>query len=794
MGELVNKVVNSNLGRRTALSLAAAALFGGAVTTASADSFWAQRAASGERVSVEAIRRGETYTRFIVHYVDAAAYGTREHAAVASMATQRIEADLSRVTSALKTPLALVRPTATGGFVFEVRNDGARGARVDAEAIMRELAKNPDVALVEPDLRMQMALTPNDTRYQDQWHYFESTAGMNLPEAWDISTGSGVVVAVIDTGITTHSDLSGQTVAGYDFISDTSVSNDGNGRDSNPADPGDAYNGNNSSWHGTHVAGTIAALTNNSKGVAGVAFNAKIQPVRVLGKGGGSLSDISDGIIWASGGSVSGVPANETPAKVINLSLGGSGSCSGTYQSAINGARQRGTVLAIAAGNSNTNVSGFQPANCSGVIAVAASDREGNRASYSNYGTGIDVTAPGGETAVSGNGVLSTLNSGTSSPGSETYSYYQGTSMATPHVAGLAALILAKASKTPDEIETLLKQNVRTLPGSCSGGCGAGLVDAKKTLQALGGGGNVAPTANFTYNVSNLTVTFSDSSSDSDGSIASREWDFGDGTTSTQTSPSKTYGAAGTYTVKLKVTDNGGLDNTKTVSITVPSSGGDTVLQNGVAKTGLSAAAGGSLDFTLVVPAGASGLKFVTTGGSGDVDVYAKSGSAPTTSSYDCKSDTPNSAETCTITTAQAGTYYVKLVAYSAFSNISLTGSYSTGGGGGDFSNTTNYTIPDPGSVTSPITVSGQSGNASATTKITVNVVHPYRGDIQLDLIAPNGQSVRLKNYDNDSGDDIHATYTVNASASAKNGQWRLRVTDVYATDAGYLDDWSIQF
>ena len=791
MGELVNKVVRNTLGRRTALSLAAAALFGGTVATASAGSIWVERAASGERVSLEAVRRGETYTRFIVHYVDAATYGTREHAVVESMAARRVEADLARVTDALKTPLALVRPTATGGFVFEVRGDGARPARIDAETVMRELAKNPDVALVEPDLRMQMALTPNDTRYQDQWHYFESTAGMNLPDAWEISTGSGVVVAVIDTGITTHSDLSGQTVAGYDFISDTSVSNDGNGRDSNPADPGDAYNGNNSSWHGTHVAGTIAALTNNSKGVAGVAFNAKIQPLRVLGKGGGSLADISDAIIWASGGSVQGVPANGTPAKVINLSLGGSGSCSSTYQSAINTARQRGTVLAIAAGNSNTNVSGFQPANCSGVVAVAASDREGNRASYSNYGTGIDVTAPGGETAVSGNGVLSTLNSGTNAPGSESYAYYQGTSMATPHVAGLAALILAKASKTPDEIETLLKQNVRPLAGSCSGGCGAGLVDATKTLQALDGG-NVVPTANFTYSVSGLTVTFSDSSSDSDGSIASRHWDFGDGTTSTQTSPSKTYAAAGTYTVKLKVTDNGGLDNTKTVSVTVPGSGGDTVLQNGIAKTGLGAPAGGSLDFTLVVPAGAGNLKFVTTGGSGDVDVYAKFGSVPTTSSYDCKSDSPNSAETCTIATAQAGTYHVRLVAYSAFSGISLTGSYTTGGG--DFSNTTNYAIPDPGSVTSPITVSGQSGNASNQTRITVNTVHPYRGDVQLDLIAPNGQSVRLKNYDNDSGDDIHATYTVNASAAAKNGLWRLRVTDVYATDAGYLDDWSIQF
>ena len=169
-----------------------------------------------------------------------------------------------------------------------------------------------------------------------------------------------------------------------------------------------------SSWHGTHVAGTIAAVTNNAKGVAGVAFSSQVVPVRVLGVGGGYTSDIADGIIWASGGTVSGVPANANPAEVINMSLGGQSSCAATYQNAINGAVDRGTVVVIAAGNSNMNVSNFTPANCNNVIAVAANDKEGNRASYSNYGTLIDVTAPGGETATSSKGVLSTLNTGSS--------------------------------------------------------------------------------------------------------------------------------------------------------------------------------------------------------------------------------------------------------------------------------------------------------------------------------------------------------------------------------------------
>src|SRR5690606_32261732 len=186
---------------------------------------------------------------------------------------------------------------------------------------------------------------------------------------WDLATGSGVVVAVLDTGSTSHSDLNANTIAGYDILNDATDDGDGNGRDSNPADPGDYYGGNGSSWHGTHVAGTVAARTNNGVGVAGTAINTKIEQVRVLDRGCGYTSDIADGIIWASGGSVPGVPANPNPAEVINLSLGGQGSCGSTTQNAINGAVSRGTTVVVAAGNSNMNVSNFTPANCNNVIA-----------------------------------------------------------------------------------------------------------------------------------------------------------------------------------------------------------------------------------------------------------------------------------------------------------------------------------------------------------------------------------------------------------------------------------------
>ncbi len=196
----------------------------------------------------------------------------------------------------------------------------------------------------------------------------------------------------------------------------------------------------------------------------------------------------------------------------------------------------------------------------------------------------------------------------------------------------------------------------------------------------LNGSSNQAPTANFSSTASGLTVTFSDSSSDSDGTITSRAWNFGDGTTSTATNPSKTYATAGTYSVSLTVTDNQGATQSVTKSVTVSNNSGS-VLQNGVAKTGLSAAQGATLNYTMSVPAGASNLRFVMSGGSGDADLYVRFGSAPTTSTYDCRPYLSGNNETCTITTAQAGTYYVMMRAYSAFSAVSLTGSYTAGTG-----------------------------------------------------------------------------------------------------------------
>ena len=768
----------------------------------STPAFSADTTAFGARIQSSAIEARGSYDRFIVKFVDqgnARANSTLRSNAI-ELATRRA-----------KVHITASRQLAVGGEVIELD----RKLRADeAEAFMQALAEQGGVEYVEVDRLNRIRYVPNDTRYGEMWHYFESTGGLNVPAAWDISTGAGVVVAVLDTGITSHSDLNANVVAGYDFITNTSTAGDGNGRDSDPSDPGDYSGGYSSSWHGTHVAGTVAAVANNNKGIAGVAFGAKIQPVRVLGRGGGYDSDIAEAIVWASGGSVSGVPANATPAKVINLSLGGSGSCGSTFQNAINGAVSRGSVVIIAAGNDNVNVSNASPANCNNVIAVAANDKEGNRSWYSNYGSLIDVTAPGGETCVpnaamtacqtatTAKGVLSTLNSGSNGPVAETYAFYDGTSMATPHVAGVAALMIAASptTLTPAQIETTLKNTARALPGTCSGGCGAGIVNAHAAVSAVAGSGpgNVAPVANFSSSVNGLTVNFTDTSTDSDGSIASRSWNFGDGTTSTAANPSKTYSAAGTYTVTLTVTDNRGATNGRSAAVTVSGGGsGGSVLSNGVPVTGISGAASSTRSWTIEVPAGASNLSIATSGGTGDADLYVRRGSAPTTSTYDCRPYQSGNNETCTFATPTAGTYHVMLRGYSAFSGVSLVGSYTAGSGGGGtafFQNTTDYPINDRQTVESPIAVSGRSGNAPSNLKVDVRIIHTYKGDLRVDVVSPNGTVFNLHNRTGAGTDNVIGTFTLNASSQTANGTWKLRVYDAATGDTGYIDSWSLQF
>jgi serine protease len=372
---------------------------------------------------------------------------------------------------------------------------------VDLERAVAALAGLPGVGYAEPDAIMLPTSVPNDPSFPTQWDLSDPSVsgfyGVNAPAAWDVTTGSAsLTVAVIDTGYLDHPDLAGRIAGGYDFISDARIGNDGNARDADAHDPGDWISSadkataffagctvSNSSWHGTHVAGTIGAATDNGEGMAGLNRNSRVIAARVLGKCGGYTSDVIDGMKWAAGLSVAGVPANPNPARVLNLSLGGSGACSSTYQTAINQITAAGAVVVVAAGNSNADAANFSPASCAGVITVAATGKAGSRSYYSNFGSAVEIAAPGGDRfADNSDTILSTLNAGTTVPDAYTYVKYQGTSMATPHVAGIVSLVLSvNPALTPSQVTQVLQQAARAFPGSSTctiAICGAGIIDA----------------------------------------------------------------------------------------------------------------------------------------------------------------------------------------------------------------------------------------------------------------------------------------------------------------------------
>ena len=383
-----------------------------------------------------------------------------------------------------------------------------------AAQVAQDLQADPRVLWAEPNDRRRLAWSPNDPRFVsgELWG-LTGTYGVKVANAWEVTRGSpSVVVAVLDTGITAHEDLMGQSVAGYDMVDDLPFANDGDGRDSNPDDPGDWVSAaedadasgpfydcgvSDSSWHGTHVAGTVAAIADNGKGIAGVAPGVRLQTVRVLGKCGGEDSDIAAGITWASGGVVPGVPANATPAQVISMSLGGPGACPAALQTAIDGAVARGTTVVVAAGNENDWAQNYAPANCANVITVAAVGSDGKRAAnswgpFSNYGYVVDVAAPGV-------GIWSAFNPGATTPTSATnyYEAWDGTSMATPHVAGVVALMLSKdPDLSPSDIEQRIRDADNTTNfagGACDADatktCGIGIINAEALLDYTPPGG-----------------------------------------------------------------------------------------------------------------------------------------------------------------------------------------------------------------------------------------------------------------------------------------------------------------
>ncbi|NLW97284.1 S8 family serine peptidase [Luteimonas wenzhouensis] len=589
------------------------------------------------------------FHRFVVEYRD----GTRE-ATDRSAAAAGVTRALSRAGLAGARPASAshVRKLATGEHLVKLSR---RLDRVEAEALLRQIRADPNVVSVRPDRMRHIARTaerlpgvqpayiPNDPDFLEyQWHMLApdgsptydggpNRGGANVSAAWDLADGNGITIAVLDTGITEHPDIDTSLAeAGYDFITDAFVS----GRDTDDRVPGGwdlgdwtiGYPGaegcrqRNSSWHGTHVAGTAGAqLTDNAVGMAGVAYNARILPVRVLGHCGGYESDITDAIIWAAGGTVEGVPANPNPAHVINLSLGGEGPCSAGEAAAIAQANALGAVVVVAAGNESMNVSNASPANCPGVIAVAANGVTSRRAYYSNFGAGITISAPGGGVyANDGSGgaqiydgfVWQARNPSLTTPTPleeinpvTAYGGSAGTSQAAPHVAGVVALMQGARLDaglpllTPEEVTAILQSTVTafTVAPGASQPIGPGIVNAAAAVAKA-----IEPPCEV----------------DCDPDA--------------------------------------------------------TPIGNGVALSGLSGAAGSEVLYSIHVPAGAGPLSITTSGGSGDVTLLVSLGEEPTEADAQYRSARPGNNETVRVNAPQAGTYYIKLVGVRAYSNVRL--------------------------------------------------------------------------------------------------------------------------
>ncbi|MGO4504632.1 S8 family serine peptidase [Dyella sp. 2YAF14] len=496
-----------------------------------------------DRFDLSPLQKNQSYTGFIVTYKDGSAERRNTAIAVQNVSAAVSRAKLAGGTRAAPRTLKVsyARKLATGADLVHIDRALSAG---EAATLIRQIAADPAVAYVESeymlqaveDLRPDGAMAfgaPNDPNYAVyQWDYLAPNgAGFfdralsanvanwgaaNIQQAWALASGSGVTIASLDTGVTNHPDLNLSLAnAGYDFIVSAATSGRAtDGRVPGGWDTGDwipavnqcGMGARKSSWHGTHVFGTVGGeKTNNGVGLAGTAFGAQVVPVRVLGHCGGTNADVADGITWASGGSVSGVPANAHPAQVLSLSLGGPGACtsSSALGLAITGAVGRGATVVVAAGNSNANAANFSPASCAGAVVVAATGITSSRTFYSNYGSIVTVAAPGGGvykndasfgSQTTTGFIWSALNAGTTTPTTPTYGTMAGTSQATPHVAGVVALMQSyrlargKALLTPAKITELVKSSatVPHVPPSASTPIGAGIVNAYAAVQAAG--------------------------------------------------------------------------------------------------------------------------------------------------------------------------------------------------------------------------------------------------------------------------------------------------------------------
>jgi len=401
----------------------------------------------------------------------------------------------------------LMRPLRTMGDGSQVMQLFRRVTAGEAATLSLRLRGDAEVLEILPDRLFQPALVPGDPEYASQWA-LSAANGINVPAAWDVGTGAfNLIIAVVDTGKLPHADLAGRWIGGYDFVGDTSRSNDGDGRDADATDPGDWVTVAESAsgplagcpvtvsrWHGTAMAGVIAANANNAAGIAGINWNSKVLPVRVVGKCGGYESDIADGLRWSVGLAVPGVPANPNTADLVNVSLATLGACSPALQAAIDEVTAAGTPIVVAAGNFGTNASNYSPGNCAGVINVGAVTREGRLPAYTNTGNAIALSAPGGTGSTSTDAVLTTFDSGTQVAANDgAYSALNGTSIAAAHVTGVASLALSvNPTLLPSQLRFILRDSTRAFPSDVVVGetncntslCGAGIANAAAAVLA----------------------------------------------------------------------------------------------------------------------------------------------------------------------------------------------------------------------------------------------------------------------------------------------------------------------
>ena len=447
-----------------------------------------------------------------------------------------------------------LRPSGAGAHIMKW-DSSVRGE--DRLAQLRRLRSDPSIEYAIPDRVLRPNAVSNDPSFSSQWYLSDNlntTATANFSGAWNLFRGSAqVVVAVVDSGVIyNHPEITGRVLNGYDFITSTPVANDGDARDSDASDPGnwisalDKLNSafsdpsctiSNSSWHGTFISGLIAGNTNNRVGIAGADWNARILPVRVLGKCGAQLSDVVDGIRWAAGLAVPGVPANTTPASVINLSLGGGTSCTSFEQSAINDATAAGALVVASAGNNSGTVEA--PARCNNAMAIGALDRDGSRAMYSAWGPEVALMAPGGYY----DSLYGISNTGATGPLTNSYTSKVGTSFASPLVAAAAALLKgADPAATPAQLRARLLAGVRpfisvsgyptcTASNATSNNCncttaicGPGMLDVAQALQLARGTQPFAVAAVSQAANGVVTLDAASSSASSGRTVASYQW------------------------------------------------------------------------------------------------------------------------------------------------------------------------------------------------------------------------------------------------------------------------------